>query len=75
MLVAYYVIKFGGKIDAIVDTSSKIDWIKSSFSLMTNPKNFRDGIKWVFKIFLNRIPVYSNSTIEKAFEVVRKKLN
>ena len=69
MLVAYYIIKFGGKIDAIVDTSSKIDWIRSTLSLMTNPKNFRDGIKWVFKIFLNRIPVYSNSTIEKAFEV------
>ena len=69
MLVAYYIIKFGGKIDAIVDTSSKIDWIKSTLSLMTNPKNFRDGIKWVFKILLNRIPIYSNSTIEKAFEV------
>ncbi len=71
MLVAYYIIKFGGKIDAIVDTSSKIDWIKSTLSLMTNPKNFRDGIKWVFKILLNRIPIYSNSTIEKAIEVDR----
>jgi len=71
MLVAYYVIKFGGKIDAIVDTSSKIDWIKSTLSLITNPKNFREGIKWVFKIFLNRIPIYSNSTVEQAFEVDR----
>ena len=69
MLVAYYVIQFGGKVDAIVDTSSKIDWIKSTLSLITNPKNFRDGIKWIFKIFITRIPIYSNSTVEKAFEV------
>ena len=38
MLVAYYIIQFGGKIDAIVDTSSKIDWIRSTLSLITNPK-------------------------------------
>ena len=69
MLVAYYVIQFGGKIDAIVDTSSKTAWIRSTLSLITNPNNFREGIKWVFKIFLNRVPIYSNSTVEKAFEV------
>ena len=69
MLVAYYIIQFGGKIDAIVDTSSKIDWIKSTLSLITNPKNFKDGIKWIFKIFLNRVPIYSMSSIQKVSEV------
>ena len=69
MLVAYYIIQFGGKVDAIVDTSSKLDWISSTLSLITNPKNFKDGIKWIFKIFLNRVPIYSKSSIEKAIEV------
>ncbi len=69
MLVAYYIIQFGGKVDAIVDTSSKLDWIKSTLSLITNPKNFKDGMKWILKIFLNRIPVHSNYSVEKAVEV------
>ena len=30
MLVAYYIIEFGGEVDAIIDTSSKFDWIKST---------------------------------------------
>ena len=42
VLVAYYISKFGGKVDAIVDTSSKLDWIRSTLSLITNPKNFID---------------------------------
>jgi thioredoxin reductase/bacterioferritin-associated ferredoxin len=69
ILVAYYISKFGGKVDAIIDTCSKLDWIRSTLSLITNQKNFSDGIKWIFKIFLNRIPIHSNCKIEKAVEV------
>ena len=68
ILVGYYIIKFGGKVDAIVDTSSRMEWIRSTLSLMSNVKNFKDGIKWLFKILINRVPIYSNSTIVKAFE-------
>ena len=32
-VVAFYILKFGGKVDAIIDTSSKLDWIKSTLSL------------------------------------------
>tara|TARA_B110000003_G_scaffold72650_1_gene74064 strand:- start:128 stop:1060 length:933 start_codon:yes stop_codon:yes gene_type:complete len=66
MLVAYYIIEFGGEVDAIIDTSSKFDWIKSTLSLISNPKNFKDGIKWLAKILFNKVPIYSNSMIAKA---------
>ena len=63
--VAYYILKFGGKVDAIVDTSSKFEWIKSMVSLIFNPKNFIQGISWILKIILSRVPIYSNSLINK----------
>ena len=68
ILVGYYIIKFGGKVDAIVDTSSRMEWIRSTLSLMSNVKNFKDGIKWLFKILINRVPMHYNSTIVKAVE-------
>ena len=66
LLVAYYIIEFGGEVEAIIDTSSKFDWIKSTVSLISNPKNFKDGIKWLTKILFNKVPIYSNSMIAKA---------
>ena len=66
ILVAYYVLKFGGKVDAIIDTSSKIKWIQSMFSLILNPKNFIQGISWILKIILSKVPIYSNSLVTKA---------
>ncbi len=63
--VAYYILKFGGKVDAIVDTSSKFEWIKSMISLIFNPKNFIQGISWILKIIFSRVPIYSNSLINK----------
>ena len=68
ILVAYYVLKFGGKVDAIIDTSSKIKWIKSMFSLVLNPKNFIQGISWILKIFFSRVPIYSNSLVTKTIK-------
>ena len=66
LLVAYYIIEFGGEVEAIIDTCSKFDWIKSTVSLISNPKNFKDGIKWLTKILFNKVPIYSNSMIAKA---------
>lgn len=67
--VAYYILKFGGKVDAIVDTSSKFEWIKSMISLIFNPKNFIQGISWILKIIFSRVPIYSNSLINKVFKI------
>jgi len=67
--VAYYILKFGGKVDAIVDTSSKFEWIKSMISLIFNPKNFIQGISWILKIIFSRVPIYSNSLIKKVFKI------
>ena len=67
--VAYYILKFGGKVDAIVDTSSKFEWIKSMISLIFNPKNFIQGISWILKIFFSRVPIYSNFLINKVFKI------
>ncbi len=63
--VAYYVLKFGGKVDAIVDTSSKFEWIKSIISLIFNPKNFIQGISWMSKIIFSGVPIYSKSLVKK----------
>ena len=65
ILVAYYVLKFGGKVDAIIDTSSKIKWIQSMFSLILNPKNFIQGVSWILKIIFSKVPIYSNSLVTK----------
>jgi len=67
--VAYYILKFGGKVDAIVDTSSKFEWIKSIIALIFNPKNFIQGISWILKIIFSRVPIYSNSLINKVFKI------
>jgi thioredoxin reductase/bacterioferritin-associated ferredoxin len=67
--VAYYILKFGGKVDAIVDTSSKFEWIKSMISLIFNPKNFIQGISWILKIIFSRVPIYSNFLINKVFKI------
>ena len=67
--VAYYILKFGGKVDAIVDTSSKFEWIKSMISLIFNPKNFIQGISWILKIIFSRVPIYSNSLINKVSKI------
>jgi thioredoxin reductase/bacterioferritin-associated ferredoxin len=69
ILVAYYMLKFGGKVDAIVDTSSKFEWIKSMISLIFNPKNFIQGISWISKIIFSRVPIYSNSLINKVDKI------
>ena len=63
--VAYYMLKFGGKVDAIVDTSSKFEWIKSIISLIFNPKNFIQGISWMSKIIFSGVPIYSKSLVKK----------
>jgi len=63
--VAYYVLKFGSKVDAIVDTSSKFEWIKSVISLIFNPKNFIQGISWISKIIFSGVPIYSKSLVKK----------
>jgi thioredoxin reductase/bacterioferritin-associated ferredoxin len=65
ILVAYYVVKFGGKIEAIIDTSKKSHWLKSIFSLVLSPQNFIQGITWMLKIIFSRIPIYSNSMVTK----------
>tara|TARA_Y100001936_G_scaffold58361_1_gene57552 strand:+ start:229 stop:1650 length:1422 start_codon:yes stop_codon:yes gene_type:complete len=69
ILVAYYVLKFGGKVDAIIDTSSKFDWITSMFSLIFNPKNFIQGISWITKIIFSRVPIFSNSLVTKVNKI------
>ena len=66
ILVAYYVLKFGGKVEAIIDTSTKFQWIKSMLPLITNPENFIQGISWILKIIFSRVPIYSNSIVTKA---------
>jgi thioredoxin reductase/bacterioferritin-associated ferredoxin len=68
ILVAYYILKFGGKVDAIIDTSSKSDWLKSTFALISNPHNFLQGIFWMLKILISRIPIYSNSMVNKVIK-------
>ena len=68
ILVAYYILKFGGKVDAIIDTSSKIKWIKSMSSLVLNPKNLIQGISWILKILFSRVPIYSNSLVTKTIK-------
>ena len=65
ILVAYYILKFGGKVEAIIDTSTKFQWIKSMIPLITNPKNFIQGISWILKIIFSKVPIYSNSIVTK----------
>ena len=65
LLVAFYILKFGGKVDAIIDTSSKLDWIKSTLSLISNPKNFFQGMYWMLKIIISKIPIYSEYMVSK----------
>jgi len=66
ILVAYYILKFGGKVEAIIDTSSKFQWLKSMLPLITNPENFIQGISWILKIIFSKVPIYSNSIVKKA---------
>ena len=63
--VGYYVLKFGGKVDAIVDTSSKFEWIKSVISLIFNPKNFIQGISWISKVIFSILTIYSKTLLKK----------
>ena len=58
--VAYYVLKFGGKVDAIVDTSSKFEWIKSVISLIFNPKNFIQVFLGYQKLFFQEYQFTQN---------------
>ncbi len=66
LVVAYYTLKLGGKIEAIIDTNSKWKWFKNFFYLLSNVKLFTNGIKWIVKILLSKIPIYSNYSVTKA---------
>jgi thioredoxin reductase len=66
LVVAYYTLKLGGKIEAIIDTNSKWTWLKNFIFLFSNIPLFIKGFKWILKILLCRIPIYSNCTVTSA---------
>ncbi|MET1255891.1 FAD-dependent oxidoreductase [Aliikangiella maris] len=63
LLVANEIINAGGKITAIVDLNSPWQWLKSIKSVFRNLKNGLKGIRWIIKIYRQRIPFFHRHTL------------
>ena len=61
---ANYALKLGAEIIGIIDIKSKIDWIKILPNLFYNKKLMLDGLLWLTKIILKKIPIYSSSIVK-----------
>ena len=66
---ANYALKLGAEIIGIIDIKSKIDWIKILPNLFYNKKLMLDGLLWLTKIILKKIPIYSSSIVKSVNRV------
>lgn len=56
--VASEVRKLGGKVSAVVSLNGRFDWFKSLPAMMANPSLIWQGVKWIFDLTKNRVPIY-----------------
>ena len=63
-VVASGIIKAGGKVGAVIDLNSSLEWLSSITPMLSNPSNLFEGIGWLKNIIFARTPIYFNSAIE-----------
>ena len=63
--VASEIIRLGGKVEAVVSLNSKKDWKKVLPVMMSNPKLLWQGIKWIFQLYKNRVPIFWQYGLKK----------
>ncbi|OYU48547.1 MAG: FAD/NAD(P)-binding oxidoreductase [Rhizobiales bacterium PAR1] len=64
--VAAKIIAGGGEVAAIVDLSSRADWLKALPGLASRPALLKQGINWFLAIGMARVPVLFRHTIVRA---------
>jgi len=61
--VAYGILKSGGKVSAIIDLNSKLDWIKTFPSMISKTDQLLKGMKWFTSIAKAGIKIYGAHTV------------
>lgn len=61
--VAAKIVASGGEVAAVVDASSRRQWLSMLPRLATRPDLLREGLGWVAKLVLQRVPQYPESGI------------
>ena len=67
-VVASGIIKAGGKVGAVIDLNSSLDWLSSITPMLSNPSNLFEGIGWLKNIIFAKTPIYFNSAIESVIK-------
>jgi len=58
LAVAVSIIKGGGRVSAIVDQSSRAEWLRALPGLMSSPDVARRGLKWSFDVRRAGVPLF-----------------
>ncbi|MCP5382824.1 MAG: FAD-dependent oxidoreductase [Kordiimonadaceae bacterium] len=56
--VASETLSLGGRVSAVISINSRTDWLKSLPAMLSNPSLIWQGLKWIFTLNKNRIPIY-----------------
>jgi NADPH-dependent 2,4-dienoyl-CoA reductase/sulfur reductase-like enzyme len=66
MSVAYAIVKAGGNVSAIVDLSSKSEWVRVFPKMLSRPDLLLQGMKWLWKLKNEGIKIYNGYTVTKS---------
>jgi thioredoxin reductase/bacterioferritin-associated ferredoxin len=64
--VAAKIVEGGGEVAAIVDLASRSEWLATLPSLATRPKMLAEGLGWMVKLGLKRLPVFFRHSVRRA---------
>ena len=63
--VASEILRLGGDVSAVVSLNSRFDWLKAMPAMINNPKLIFQGIKWIWTLYKNRVPIFWQHTIKR----------